>query len=276
MIVGSMKMRHDTVQLLIDRCRYVAVEMSRTHPTILVIGNIVRRVLYIVRDEYIRYIRAGKAAKNRKFGTVSSSSSASEGDDNGFFNAQLLQSGDATGGIGSHQSNLASVLEMSSEIDFSKMIDAGSFDYKGTVIEGINELLTELELLHRNISEHAPEHIHANEIILTIGHSHTVEYFLKAAAEKKRTFDVIVAEHAPSYKGHDMVAALDKAGIRATLISDAAVFAVMSRVNKVLVGTHAGMDLLLIIYPYVFIIARKRLQDIMVFFATSRLCCGCM
>jgi len=43
------------------------------------------------------------------------------------------------------------------------------------------------------------------------------------------------------YQGHDMSLSLADEGIEVTLISDAAVFAMMSRVNKVIVGTHAVM-----------------------------------
>lgn len=37
-----------------------------------------------------------------------------------------------------------------------------------------------------------------------------------------------------------MALELSKAGIETTVIPDSAVFAVMSRVNKVILGTHAG------------------------------------
>lgn len=49
-----------------------------------------------------------------------------------------------------------------------------------------------------DISAQALEHIHANEIIMTMGHSKTVFAFLKTAA-KDRVFQVIVAECAPFY-----------------------------------------------------------------------------
>lgn len=78
-------------------------------------------------------------------------------------------------------------------------------------------------------------------MILTIGLSHTVLHFLMAAAAKKRVFDVIVTENAPSYDGHQFVKSLSKAGITTTLISDAAVYAIMSRVNKLVIGAHAGL-----------------------------------
>lgn len=47
-----------------------------------------------------------------------------------------------------------------------------------------------------NIAMQALEHIHSNEVIMTIGYSRTVEAFLKEAA-RKRKFQVIVAECAP-------------------------------------------------------------------------------
>jgi len=77
-----------------------------------------------------------------------------------------------------------------------------------------------------------------SEIILTLGISRTVTEFFKAAA-RKRKFQVIVAETAPSYDGHKLALELAKAGIDTTVITDAAIFAMMARVNKVIIGTHA-------------------------------------
>uniref|UniRef100_A0A3Q3WRE0 Translation initiation factor eIF2B subunit beta n=1 Tax=Mola mola TaxID=94237 RepID=A0A3Q3WRE0_MOLML len=102
---------------------------------------------------------------------------------------------------------------------------------KANVIEAINELLTELEGTTDNIAMQALEHIHSNEVIMTIGRSRTVEAFLKDAA-RKRKFHVIVAECAPFCQGHEMATSLSKASIETTVIADAAIFAVMSRVNK--------------------------------------------
>lgn len=53
-----------------------------------------------------------------------------------------------------------------------------------------------------DISAQALEHIHANEIIMTIGYSKTVLAFLRTAA-KDRVFQVIVAECAPFYHVRD-------------------------------------------------------------------------
>lgn len=73
---------------------------------------------------------------------------------------------------------------------------------------------------------------------MTFGQSRTVQEFLKTAAQN-RSFHVIVAEGAPSYRGRDMAEELAKSGIKTTLIPDSSIFALMSRVNKVIVGTKA-------------------------------------
>ena len=85
------------------------------------------------------------------------------------------------------------------------------------------------------------EHIHSNELILTYGYSKTVYHFLKHAA-KYRSFDVFVCESAPNLNGQSMAYDLIKESKNiksVTLISDSSVFAIMSRVNKVIIGTHA-------------------------------------
>lgn len=85
-------------------------------------------------------------------------------------------------------------------------------------------------------------------MILTFGQSHTVELFLQSARKKKKSgeketsFQVVVAEAAPSFSGHLMAMNLAKAGISTTLTSECSVYAIMSRVNKVIVGCHAGMQ----------------------------------
>ena len=50
---------------------------------------------------------------------------------------------------------------------------------------------------------------------------------------------VIVAEGAPFYQGQAMAASLARSNIATTVITDSAIFAIMSRVNKVIIGTSA-------------------------------------
>ncbi len=59
------------------------------------------------------------------------------------------------------------------------------------------------------------------------------------AADKKRVFEVIVAESAPSLAGQEMARSLAAAGIETTVISDSAIYAIMARVNQVLLPCRA-------------------------------------
>ncbi|KAJ3007331.1 Translation initiation factor eIF-2B subunit beta [Thoreauomyces humboldtii] len=104
--------------------------------------------------------------------------------------------------------------------------------------QSIEEMIDELQNSFANISNQAWEHIHSKEIILTLGMSATVVAFLKEAA-KVREFQVIVAETSPSYEGQRMAVRLAEIGIDTTVITDSAIFAIMSRVNKVILGAHA-------------------------------------
>ncbi|GAA6031736.1 hypothetical protein JCM8097_001959 [Rhodosporidiobolus ruineniae] len=123
--------------------------------------------------------------------------------------------------------------EYTQENDFSKK----SFSLKPVFIDAIQELLDEVDFTYRSVGEQSLDHIHSGEYILTIGHSKTVEAFLKNAA-RKRKFTVIVAETAPSFSGRATALALSSANIPTILIPDSNVFALLPRVSKVLVGPH--------------------------------------
>ncbi|ELU35736.1 IF-2B domain-containing protein [Rhizoctonia solani AG-1 IA] len=77
-------------------------------------------------------------------------------------------------------------------------VDRRSMATKPALIDAVKEIVDEMEGVFEGIAKNAKNHIHADEIVLTIGYSRTVEEFLKAAAHDKK-FTVIVAETAPSY-----------------------------------------------------------------------------
>jgi translation initiation factor eIF-2B subunit beta len=107
------------------------------------------------------------------------------------------------------------------------------------------------------IAAYAQEHIHSNEVILTHTSSLSVQKFLLKAAEKRK-FTVIMTESYPNdhelthaavagkitQEGDEMgtdrfLKPLSAAGITVILMTDASIFAIMSRVNKVILATHA-------------------------------------
>lgn len=143
----------------------------------------------------------------------------------------------------------------------SNRISSSTRDLKGEIIEGVGEIIDELGQVDEQIAAYAQEHIHSNEIILTHSSSRTVQKFLLKAAAKRK-FTVIHVESYPndhedthasimgSLKDDDeddelgseaFQGTLTAAGITVVLITDAAVFALMSRVNKVILATHTVM-----------------------------------
>lgn len=130
-------------------------------------------------------------------------------------------------------------------------------DLKAEIIEGIQEILEELNQADDQIAGYALEHIHSNEIILTHTSSITVQRFLLKAASKRK-FTIFHAEAYPNDheathatligkgKGESeeelgnesFVKTLIAAGVTVIMILDSAVFALMSRINKVILGAH--------------------------------------
>lgn len=134
---------------------------------------------------------------------------------------------------------------------------SGGKDIRAEVLDGIGEIIDELGQVDDQIAGYALDHIHSNEIILTHTSSTTVQKFLLKAAAKRK-FTVIHAESYPNNHeathstvsgasaGDDEPLSIESfqkpliaMGITVILIPDSAVFALMSRVNKVILGTHS-------------------------------------
>jgi len=195
-IIGQSKW--STAAELLDMVRLEGQELCERVPSEAVVGNLIRRVLKLIRDEYHSAIRGRQE----------------EDDTQDSLHKMMVSS--------------------SSTSDLRQPIP----DLKSKIMESVEELMMELETSSEEIATQALEHIHANEVILTLGRSKTVERFLKHAA-KERKFQVIVAECAPFYHGQEMATSLAKAKIQTTVITDSAIFAIMSRVNKVIIGTNS-------------------------------------
>ncbi|XP_015110045.1 translation initiation factor eIF-2B subunit beta [Diachasma alloeum] len=189
-----------TARKLMDLITLNGKYMIAAVPLEASIGNMVRRILQIIREEY----------------TLELENKPDEADPQESLHKILTSQG-------------------AQDIDFNISVP----DLKSAVIEHINEFEVELETCSENITQQASEHIHSNEIIMTIGYSKMVERFFKKAAET-REFEVIIAEGDPSLSGQELAAKLPRQ-IKTTLISDRGIFAMMSRVNKVIIGTHTVM-----------------------------------
>lgn len=101
-------------------------------------------------------------------------------------------------------------------------------------------VLEDIETSRDNVTDKAKEHINDNDLILTYSTSETlVTFFLEA--RKTVRFELIVLETAPTFEGHKTAKLLAEAGIQTNLVQDCSVFAVMSRVDKVIISAHGIM-----------------------------------
>jgi translation initiation factor eIF-2B subunit beta len=206
---------------LLRLVRVIGCYLVTADPLQFSVGNVVRRVLKIIREEY-----AATAASSATTEASSSAAAAAATAKHGGAEAAEKASDAAV------TASLANLL-VSPLLGAEPMNYQRAYDVKGPIIEAIKELLDELEVLYKNVSEQAINHIHADEVVMTLGQSDLVTAFLTEVHAKKRTFEVFVAEAAPECSGQQMAAELARGGIRATLISDAAIFALMARVDKV-------------------------------------------
>ncbi|KAI9316429.1 hypothetical protein BX666DRAFT_2019483 [Dichotomocladium elegans] len=230
------------IDVLVELIRDLGGRLTAAQPKELAVGNIVRRVLKVIRE----VSRGELETHNMQDEDEERDESES---DNGEYDEPLsvrdLSAASSQIGSGSERPQImmessmfrllaADVGESSSDTPEKK-----AYTLKPVIIQEINEeIIADLETVYKGIADQAIDYIHANEVIMTIGKSRTVQEFLIRAAQKRK-FQVIVAETAPTYQGHEMAAALAKAGIDTTVIVDSAIFAAMPRVNKVVLGSHA-------------------------------------
>ncbi|KZT09734.1 nagb/rpia/CoA transferase-like protein [Laetiporus sulphureus 93-53] len=212
------KARFSNIDQLVGLIRDVGRRLAEAQPKEHTVGNIVRKVLHNIREEYNSATKAGSSAPSNNVFSIS----------------KFVLQGQP------RKQNVATKSDGTITLKEDDPDDPDSFarSIKPVLMEAIQDVLDELETVYDNVSKTAKDHIHSDEIILTIGHSKTVEAFLKLAGHY-RNYTVIVAETGPSYDGHEMARSLSSAGISTFLVPDSSIYAIMSRVNKVILGAHA-------------------------------------
>jgi translation initiation factor eIF-2B subunit beta len=294
---------------MMNAVRIIGRTLMTSAPSEMTIGNIVRRVLFMIREEYSSQIRILEASQINLQNNLTSPTgqSISPVVENAFQMTKVRRiRTDSEVSASSNQSNesieinineknipilnlaipnleisdslkslkvssptkrsdsyssfsAADLIDPTLQQSLGRVLSQGSLDLKSTklsnqtdsseysksfplmrqnVIAAINELNDEMDNVYGPICEQATEHIHADEVILTYGNSLTVELFLKSAA-RKRKFQVIIAEDGTSLDGHKLAVSLSKiANISITLIPDSGIYAIMCRVNKVLININ--------------------------------------
>jgi len=221
------------VRLLVT-LRGLGRRLILAQPLALVVGSMVRRVLYLLREEMataaLRAREKAERKERRKRGPAHEALQAD--DDDG-------DEGRATPDTA--LPSLRGVMAESHDLDVSEL--PVGHDWKGLrkrMTEAIVDLRGELDNVNEPIARLSVEYIHAREMVLVYGLSKAVEAFFVSAHENRLPhFEVFVAETPDGYKGHEMAKKLAARGIDATVVTDSAIFGLMARVNKVVISAHA-------------------------------------
>ncbi|KAJ4834126.1 hypothetical protein Tsubulata_012611 [Turnera subulata] len=275
---------------LIEAVKTAGEQLIAANPVELAVGNIVRRVLHIIRVEDLSDVKNAVEGLALSAGTTDYGVDA-ECEDTGI--PSLARNS-------SCQPSLHNLLDRMPDSGMSPQFCAvrNNRKLKHDVISAVNELVEDIDTCHEQIAEQSVELIHQNsycvsvaashlhrsnyvtmfssEVILTFGWSRTVMKFLHAAKAKRRSFQVFVAEGAPGYRGHSLAKDLVARGLQTTLITDSAIFAMISRVNMVIVGVHAVMANGGVVGPVglhmVALAAQKHAVPFVVLAGTHKLC----
>lgn len=199
--------RWNTPNEFINLIRGIGKRITESQPREFAVGNIVRRVLAIVRDE------------------INLTSNKSSNESSAPVNASMFQL----------------LITSNKEKDVGNIKINEKSDLRSIIIQGIRDLMDEIQSVHENIELMTVDLIHDNEILLTPtpGSSTVLNFLLKASL--KRKFTVLITENYPNDIEicHRFAKKLADANIESVIIPDSTVFAVMSRVGKVLIGTRS-------------------------------------
>lgn len=188
---------------LIAVIRKVGIILENARPTDVIAGNIVRRVLALIRDEIETETTDNTPMMSSMFSLLSTN----------------------------HNSTKRNQPHTKKQLS----------DMRSIIIQGIKDLVDEISNVKEELESMASDLIHENETLLcATPTSDTVLQFL-IKARNKRKFTVLVTESYPNdlTDAQKFVKTLAENKIEAVLIPDSTVFAVMSRVGKVILGANA-------------------------------------
>ncbi|KZO95284.1 eukaryotic translation initiation factor 2B beta subunit [Calocera viscosa TUFC12733] len=215
--------RFSSIEQLIQLIKSIARRLIDANPKEFAVGNIVRRVLRLIREECVAALGpSDEPSTSSPFSVPETPAYPNPPDLAAPSRPQLRAT-----------NSLATFMVMGNQRKKPLAITV-----KPLLIQAIQEVIDELETVYENVAKTARDHIYDGEIILTLSYSRTIEQFLKSAA-RDRHFTVIVAETAPSYSGRLMATALSSANIPTVLIPDSSIYPLMPRITKVILGAHA-------------------------------------
>ncbi|KAI0206908.1 initiation factor 2 subunit family protein [Astrocystis sublimbata] len=255
------------VDQLLYRIQLLGKKLVAAQPHELVIGNIVRRVLGLIRDEATEDRKddattdsprptspppaapapsvtappshASSPAKPVRPGTLGNTSLGSLARTQSMFN--LLSDPNVVALMGSNASTPGQLSGASTPILNAQTTSTSAL--RSEVIDGIQEIMDEIKMVDEQVQAYAEIYIHPGDYILVYQPSRTVQKFLTRAAAKRKFTVFLAIDPSSATTSEEQYASLHKSmasyGSSIITVLNAGLNAYMPRVNKVILGARA-------------------------------------
>lgn len=244
------------IDQLIIRIRSVGSQLVTAQPRELVIGNIVRRVLGLIRDEALEDRNDPGSDSISDLNEVSPSPPRAA--DPGSPVGRLLRT-PALNLLGGSFSRTQSMFQLLSDPDHippgSPQFGSGSstplvnaqnanvYAFRTEIIEGIEEIMDEIKQVDEQVQAYSDIIIHPGDYILIHQPTRTVQKFLTKAASKRRFTVFLSVDPTEASAEEDPYASFRKSvtshGSVVVSIMNTGLMAYMTRVNKVILNARA-------------------------------------
>lgn len=243
---------------LIETVKYLGKEIIKNNKLLFVIPNVIRRVLKIIRTEHFKqlymhnnnYKELGAAGNISNSTILTINASGNPNVESKKRNNESTALYERKGNYMEHNNLLfekkMKTFDRSVNMYFENASNESTYKIPATstlkhsIIEGITELMAEIDVSWEEGEQRASYDLFMeNDVILTMGHSVGVEKFLKSINKKKDGISVIVVGGDINRSGFRMAKLLSEDGVDTTYISDSAVFAVIPKVTKIVLGSVA-------------------------------------
>ncbi|KAI1332605.1 initiation factor 2 subunit family protein [Xylariaceae sp. FL0255] len=243
------------VNQLLGRIQTIGRRLVTAQPYELVIGNIVRRVLGLIRDEASE--DRNDASTDSPNTTNTNGAPASEVNSP----VKLTRPG-AISSLGSFARTQSMFNLMADSVNTPPWSNASTpkqgsgtstpmttaqatnvHSLRSEVIDGIEEIMDEIKQVDEQIQTYADTWIHPGDYILVYQPLKTVQKFLSRAASKRKYTLLLAVDPSVDPTSGDQYASLRKSltanGSAVITVMNASLMVYMSRVNKVILGSRA-------------------------------------
>lgn len=241
------------VDQLLRRIQLVGRKLVAAQPHELVIGNIVRRVLSLIRDEAMEDRNdLASDSVSELHDTAPSPTPAPASPATKSSRPHVLA---ALGHFARSQSiyNLLSDPDTTTSPGSTPLLGSGTSTplgltastnhhaFKSEVIDGIQEIMDEIKQVDEQIQAYSEIAIHPGDYILVHQPSRTVQKFLIKAASKRRFNVFIAVDLALTSLDNDPYASFRRSMGKSTVVTimNTGLMAYMPRINKVILGARA-------------------------------------